>query len=148
MTLRALDLARAWVLASPQPKFSTEPPLPVSKRPGPRAPYGEGMKVQNLLAVVTVAVVTLGTPAPASGQGPEPLPRGTDVDYQLGGAAEPADNVGIVVRDRNASPVAGRYNICYVNGFQTQPDERAFWRHRTGPRAARRRPPRGRRSLG
>ena len=23
---------------------------------------------------------------------------------------------------------AGVYNVCYVNGFQTQPDERRFWR--------------------
>ena len=49
------------------------------------------------------------------------LPTGTDVDYQLGGAAEPAPNVGIVVRDRTEPPAAGRYNVCYVNGFQTQP---------------------------
>jgi hypothetical protein len=57
------------------------------------------------------------------------LPTGTDVDYQLGGTAEPAANVGIVVRDRTEPPAAGRYNVCYVNGFQTQPDEKAFWRH-------------------
>jgi hypothetical protein len=62
----------------------------------------------------------------------DPLPTGTDVDYQLGGAAPPADNVGIVVRDRNAAPATGRYNICYVNGFQTQPDERRFWTDRMG----------------
>jgi hypothetical protein len=55
------------------------------------------------------------------------LPAGTDVDYQLGGAADPAPNVGIVVRDRTEPP-AGRYDVCYVNGFQTQPDERRFWR--------------------
>jgi hypothetical protein len=60
------------------------------------------------------------------------LPGGTDVDYQLGGAAEPASNVGIVVRDRSAAPVWGLYNICYVNGFQTQPDEKAFWREHRG----------------
>ena len=40
--------------------------------------------------------------------------------------------MGIVVRDRNASPATGRYNICYVNGFQTQPDERGFWERRVG----------------
>jgi len=49
------------------------------------------------------------------------LPTGTDVDYQLGGAAEPEPNVGIVVRDRTDPPAAGRFNVCYVNGFQTQP---------------------------
>ncbi len=56
------------------------------------------------------------------------LPTGTDVDYQLGGAADPPGNVGIVVRDRTDPPATGRYNICYVNGFQTQPDEKRFWR--------------------
>ena len=56
------------------------------------------------------------------------LPSGVDVDYQLGGAAEPAANVGIVVRDRTEPPADGLYNICYVNGFQTQPNEKRFWR--------------------
>jgi hypothetical protein len=57
-----------------------------------------------------------------------PLPVGTDVDYQLGGARPVPAHVGIVVRDRRAAPVAGKYNVCYVNAFQTQPDERRFWR--------------------
>ena len=56
------------------------------------------------------------------------LPTGTDVDYQLGGATAVPDHVGIVVRDRTAAPLAGTYNVCYVNGFQTQPDQRRFWR--------------------
>lgn len=58
------------------------------------------------------------------------LPTGTDVDYQLGGAAPAPDHVGIVVRDREEQPQSGRYNVCYVNGFQTQPHEKAFWRKR------------------
>ena len=57
-----------------------------------------------------------------------PLPTGTDVDYQLGGERPVPDRVGIVVRDREAAPVEGRYNVCYVNGFQSQPGERGFWR--------------------
>ena len=60
------------------------------------------------------------------------LPGDTDVDYQLGGAVEAPDHVGIVVRDREAEPQAGRFNVCYVNGFQTQPDDKAFWRKRPG----------------
>ncbi|WP_051549237.1 endo alpha-1,4 polygalactosaminidase [Nocardioides sp. URHA0032] len=56
------------------------------------------------------------------------LPTGTDVDYQLGGAADVPDHVGIVVRDRAAQPLEGTYNVCYVNGFQAQPDQRRFWR--------------------
>ncbi|MDR7087747.1 hypothetical protein J2X11_002586 [Aeromicrobium panaciterrae] len=49
-------------------------------------------------------------------------------DYQLGGAYPPADNVEIVTRDRTEQPEAGRYNICYVNAFQTQPGELSFWK--------------------
>ena len=69
--------------------------------------------------------------APAAASGPDPLPSGTDVDYQLGGPADVPSHVGIVVRDREDAPVPGAYNICYVNGFQTQRSERRFWsRHR------------------
>lgn len=58
------------------------------------------------------------------------LPTGTDVDYQLGGATAAPAHVGIVVRDREEEPQSGRYNVCYVNGFQTQPHEKEFWRKR------------------
>lgn len=59
---------------------------------------------------------------------PTNFPAGTQLDYQLGGAYEPADGVGIVVRDSTAEPVSGVYSICYVNAFQTQPGESALWR--------------------
>ncbi len=62
----------------------------------------------------------------------DPLPTGTDVDYQLGGAVDRPDHVGIIARDRTEEPAQGRYNICYVNGFQTQPDAKKFWRAREG----------------
>lgn len=55
-----------------------------------------------------------------------PDARGS-VDYQLGTAYEPPAGVTIVVRDSTARPAEGRYSICYVNGFQTQPDDRAQW---------------------
>jgi len=54
-------------------------------------------------------------------------PVNAKVDYQLGGAYTPPTGVKIVSRDRNAQPASGLYNICYVNGFQIQPDEEAFW---------------------
>lgn len=54
-------------------------------------------------------------------------PAGAQPDYQLGGAYEPAAGVGIVGRDREAEPAEGRYSICYVNGFQTQPNEQQLW---------------------
>lgn len=56
------------------------------------------------------------------------LPDGNaSFDYQLGGAYEPPEGVQVVSRDRNDPPAEGRYNICYVNGFQSQPDEEDFW---------------------
>jgi hypothetical protein len=78
-----------------------------------------------LVLLTAVLVLGLGAPAEAS---PKPLPIGPDVDYQLGGAAPVPAHVGIVVRDRKDRPAAGNYDVCYVNGFQTQPDERRFWR--------------------
>jgi hypothetical protein len=55
------------------------------------------------------------------------------LDYQLGGAYPPAADVAIVDRDRTDPPVAGRYNVCYINAFQTQPGaSRAFARTHPG----------------
>ncbi|WP_435742158.1 endo alpha-1,4 polygalactosaminidase [Nocardioides sp. SYSU DS0663] len=86
-----------------------------------------------LLAVVALLLTSLSVPADAArgGGGPviQPLPVGTDADYQLGGERAVPPGVGIVVRDRRAEP-AGRYDVCYVNAFQTQPDEGRFWRSR------------------
>ncbi len=54
-------------------------------------------------------------------------PANAGLDYQLGGAYDPPDGVEVVSRDRNAAIAPGLYNICYVNGFQTQPDEEDWW---------------------
>ncbi|RKR76245.1 endo alpha-1,4 polygalactosaminidase [Frondihabitans australicus] len=43
-------------------------------------------------------------------------------DYQLGGAYTPPKGVTVVTRDSTSKPAKGVYSICYVNGFQTQPD--------------------------
>jgi len=48
-------------------------------------------------------------------------------DYQIGGAYTPPSGVKVVSRDRNSAPASGLYNICYVNGFQIQPDEESVW---------------------
>ena len=84
--------------------------------------------------VIGLLIATFaGVLAPAATYAaPTPLPVGTDVDYQLGGNRPVPDNVGIVVRDREAEPAAERYNVCYVNGFQTQPNEKSFWRQHRG----------------
>lgn len=54
-------------------------------------------------------------------------PAGASFDYQLGGAYALAAGVDVVARDSTADPVPGMYNVCYVNGFQTQPGERSHW---------------------
>lgn len=53
-----------------------------------------------------------------------------DFDYQLGGAYDPPSGVTVIARDRTAKPAGRGYDICYVNGFQTQPGESAaFAKH-------------------
>jgi hypothetical protein len=49
------------------------------------------------------------------------------LDYQLGTAYPPPAGVTLVARDSTASPAPGVHNVCYVNGFQTQPQERELW---------------------
>lgn len=84
------------------------------------------------VALVGGALLLLGmagcAAGPSSADGPVVLPpAGAALDYQLGGPYEPDARVGIVGRDRSAEPAEGRYSICYLNGFQTQPGERSDW---------------------
>jgi Glycoside-hydrolase family GH114 len=51
-------------------------------------------------------------------------------DYQIGGAYRPLLSVQIVDRDHTSRPVTGRYNICYINAFQTQAEDDRWWRRR------------------
>ena len=77
--------------------------------------------------LAALAFVPAGSAA-ASGVPPRRLPPVAGVfDYQLGGAYRPAKDVRIVDRDRHDRPAPGRYSICYVNAFQTQPEERTWW---------------------
>ena len=48
-------------------------------------------------------------------------------DYQLGGGYDPVDGVGGVARDSTDLADPDRYSVCYVNGFQSQPADRASW---------------------
>jgi hypothetical protein len=66
----------------------------------------------------------LGPAPPASGTptGAAPAPN-EQVDYQIGGAYRPPAGTTVLSRDRGDAPAAGKYNICYVNAFQTQDDE-------------------------
>jgi len=67
-----------------------------------------------------------GTAGP-SAAGVRPPPVHAGFDYQIGGAYPPPSGVRIVARDRGADPARGLYNICYVNAFQAQPEERDDW---------------------
>ena len=74
--------------------------------------------------VEDAAIQTVITTSPANIVLP---PAGTGFDYQLGEAYEPAADVEVLSRDRLAEPDPDRYTICYINGFQTQPNEADIW---------------------
>lgn len=108
--------------------------MPARDRPGAR----DGVAVLITLLALTGCTSGAAT-APHSGHSPDAPadssadgdwalpPVGAVPDYQLGGAYDPAAEVGIVGRDRSAEPAADVYSICYVNGFQTQPGELDTW---------------------
>lgn len=55
-------------------------------------------------------------------------PPGGQFDYQLGGSYPAPEGTKIVSRDRTEAPAPGVYNICYINAYQTQPEETSWWR--------------------
>ena len=81
--------------------------------------------------VVTLASTSSARPdEPRKAGGVALPPTDVDWDYQLGGDRPVPDRVGVGVGDRRSEPLSGLYNVCDVNGFQTQPDEKRFWRDR------------------
>jgi Glycoside-hydrolase family GH114 len=91
-------------------------------------PLGAALVLVGLLFGCAAAGTAHGSPASI-----QPLPTGVKVDYQLGGSYAPPAGVRIVTRDSTSRPAAGLYNICYVNGFQTQSENKILWlsRHPT-----------------
>ena len=94
-----------------------------------------------LLTAAIAAVAVLGSTGCAAASAPAAtgvayaqLPTSGRPDYQLGGGYGPARGVTIVERDSTDRPAAGKYSICYVNGFQTQPGSLAAWK-RSAPSA-------------
>jgi len=73
------------------------------------------------------AAVRVVNNQPATTRVRQPPPTG-QVDYQLGGSYPPSQGTEIVIRDRTDKPASGVYNICYINAYQTQPDETSWWR--------------------
>jgi hypothetical protein len=82
-----------------------------------------GVLVAGLLALSACSATTGEGAGEGDGMGMR-LPGPTaGFDYQLGGAYDPPAGVTTVARDRTAPPAGVGYDICYVNGFQTQPGE-------------------------
>jgi hypothetical protein len=79
----------------------------------------------RLWPVLLLAAVLAGCSATPAAPNPVPPPPGLGFDYQLGGAYDPPDGAGVVVRDSTAPPAADAYSVCYLNGFQTQPADSA-----------------------
>ena len=89
-------------------------------------------------AAITSAAVALCVTGAQSGPVSQPAvdevalavqlpPSPAVLDYQLGAAYTPPTGVTLVTRDSTATPAPNVYNICYVNGFQTQPEEHDLW---------------------
>lgn len=81
------------------------------------------MVATTVVAAVSAVVVTACT-HPSEVTLP---PTGDGWDYQIGGAYRLPEGVGVVARDGTDPPAADAYNICYLNAFQTQPDETDRW---------------------
>ncbi len=90
-----------------------------------------GMLAATITVALSACTASPGA-APLESDAPHPaplftLPADGRVDYQLGGASEPAAGVTLVVRDATERPAPGIPSICYLNGFQTQPGELDDW---------------------
>lgn len=94
------------------------------------------MTLTHTRLIALAALCLFALPACTTAPNPAPAvrlpPSSGGFDYQLGGAYEPADTAAVVVRDVTAEPLPGAYNICYVNGFQTQPGEAELWTEQRG----------------
>ncbi|PZE23901.1 endo alpha-1,4 polygalactosaminidase [Curtobacterium sp. MCBD17_028] len=127
--MAAVLVVAGWVVA---PSVASAAP---SDRPASAAigRLGVGRLGVGRLGVGGLGVGRLAVAAPAStatrsSPPVRPFPTRGRPDYQLGGAYRPPAGVTIVERDSTAHPAPGTYGICYVNGFQTQPQDTAWWR--------------------
>lgn len=83
------------------------------------------------LRLLLVSILSLLAVLPGNAASQLMLPPTTGVfDYQLGEAYDRLPDgraITVVVRDVSQAPLAGAYNICYLNGFQTQPGTLSVW---------------------
>jgi len=80
----------------------------------------------RLAGLLLAAAVVAGCTAPEASAEVRLPPAVGSFDYQLGGAYD-TPGLSVVARDATATPMPGAYNVCYVNGFQTQPGEAQQW---------------------
>lgn len=107
---------------------------------GARAPLRKLKRTVTLVAAAACGFALLGipsqgaadpsTPSRAAATTVTPPPVDGRFDYQIGGAYPPVRGVTVVERDRSSRPVEGLYTLCYVNAFQTQPEEARWWKSR------------------
>ena len=83
--------------------------------------------VTGLATALALAGPTSTSAAPREVAAPAPPPANATWDYQIGGAYKLPAGVRVVSRDREARPAPGAYSICYVNAYQTQPQEIRWW---------------------
>jgi hypothetical protein len=87
-----------------------------------------GAMTRPILAVALVGTLLLaGCSAEVTADAPDLPPAGSGFDYQFAGAYPAPEGVSVVARDNTAEPAGAGYDICYVNGFQTQPGESEDW---------------------
>jgi hypothetical protein len=92
-------------------------------------PSHDGRLMRVFLSIALAATVAAGAFAvadhdPVRSASISPPPRAAKLDYQLGGDYRLPSGTRIVVRDWFAGRAPKHvYAICYVNAFQTQPDE-------------------------
>jgi hypothetical protein len=87
-----------------------------------------GVSAVSLALTGSLALVAPGQAAPMPAGPVTPPPANAAFDSQIGEAYAPPAGVTVVSRDRTDVPAPGLYNICYVNAFQTQPDDIPWWR--------------------
>ncbi|MEO5534092.1 MAG: endo alpha-1,4 polygalactosaminidase [Pseudolysinimonas sp.] len=85
------------------------------------------LTIAAILALALGGCATTSAPTADPQNGIRLPPAGVGFDYQLGGPYDPPAGVVVVARDSTVEPASGSYNICYINGFQTQPGEAALW---------------------
>ncbi len=86
--------------------------------------------VAAIACIVAIVLVLAAQAIGAGGPAVRLPPVHAQFSYQIGGPFAPETGVRIVDRDRHAHPVAGLYNVCYVNAFQAQTGEEKWWRAR------------------